>query len=112
MQLHHRLESRRFGGVAALATAASAIAVGAFAIGAFAIGRISVGKLALGRGAAQRIAIDELAIGKLQVGSQSLGEADGITRLASHHSVDQTVEKLKDALRSKGITLFALIDHS
>ena len=30
----------------------------------------------------------------------------------SHHSVDQTVEKLKNILQAKGVALFALIDHS
>ncbi|HTN52370.1 MAG TPA: DUF302 domain-containing protein [Anaeromyxobacter sp.] len=30
----------------------------------------------------------------------------------SHHSVDQTVERLEVLLRSKGVKLFALIDHS
>jgi uncharacterized protein (DUF302 family) len=32
--------------------------------------------------------------------------------IPSHHSVDQTVAKLKGILQSKGLTLFALIDHS
>ena len=36
----------------------------------------------------------------------------GIVNLASNHSVDQAVEKLKDVLQSKGVTLFALVDHS
>jgi uncharacterized protein (DUF302 family) len=36
----------------------------------------------------------------------------GIVNKSSHHSVDETVEKLKDILQSKGVTLFALIDHS
>lgn len=31
---------------------------------------------------------------------------------ASNHSVDQTVEKLKNILQSKGVTLFATVDHS
>lgn len=30
----------------------------------------------------------------------------------SNHSVEQTVERLKNILQSKGITMFALIDHS
>jgi uncharacterized protein (DUF302 family) len=30
----------------------------------------------------------------------------------SHHSVDQTVEKLKNILQAKGVALFALVDHS
>jgi uncharacterized protein (DUF302 family) len=37
---------------------------------------------------------------------------NGIVNLASNHSVDETVEKLTGILKSKGITLFAVIDHS
>lgn len=36
----------------------------------------------------------------------------GITTKPSHHSVDETVERLKGLLQAKGITLFALVDHS
>ena len=36
----------------------------------------------------------------------------GIVDKPSSHSVDQTVEKLKNILQAKGITLFALVDHS
>jgi uncharacterized protein (DUF302 family) len=36
----------------------------------------------------------------------------GIVSIPSHHSVDDTVERLKSILRTKEITLFALIDHS
>ena len=36
----------------------------------------------------------------------------GIVDRASHHSVDETVERLQGILRSRGITLFALVDHS
>jgi len=36
----------------------------------------------------------------------------GIIEKASNHSVDQTVEKLKNLLQAKGVTLFALVDHS
>ncbi len=36
----------------------------------------------------------------------------GIVDTPSHHSVDETVEKLKGILQAKGVTLFALIDHS
>ena len=36
----------------------------------------------------------------------------GIIDKPSKHSVDQTVENLKDILQSKGIKLFALVDHS
>ena len=37
---------------------------------------------------------------------------NGIVTIPSHHSVDETVERLKSILQSKGITLFAVIDHS
>ena len=37
---------------------------------------------------------------------------NGIVDKPSSHSVEQTVEKLKNILQSKGVTLFALIDHS
>jgi uncharacterized protein (DUF302 family) len=37
---------------------------------------------------------------------------NGVVTIPSNHSVDETVEKLKGILQSKGITLFALIDHS
>jgi uncharacterized protein (DUF302 family) len=37
---------------------------------------------------------------------------EGIVNRPSNHSVDQTVNRLKDILQSKKITLFALIDHS
>ena len=36
----------------------------------------------------------------------------GIIRIPSNHSVDETVNRLENILRSKEITLFALIDHS
>ena len=37
---------------------------------------------------------------------------NGIVTLASNHSVDQTVDKLTGILQSKGVTVFALVDHS
>ena len=36
----------------------------------------------------------------------------GIIDRPSNHSVDQTVDRLKTILQSKGVTLFALVDHS
>jgi uncharacterized protein (DUF302 family) len=36
----------------------------------------------------------------------------GIVDTPSNYSVDETVEKLKGILRDKGISLFALVDHS
>ena len=38
--------------------------------------------------------------------------ANGIETIASRHSVDETVEKLKQLLQFNGVTLFAIIDHS
>jgi len=36
----------------------------------------------------------------------------GIVSMASHHSVDETVAKLEEILRAKGVKIFALVDHS
>jgi Uncharacterized conserved protein len=38
--------------------------------------------------------------------------ANGIISIPTKYSVDQTVEKLAAILQAKGITLFALVDHS
>ena len=40
------------------------------------------------------------------------GAANGIISKPSNHSVDQTVDKLKSILDARGVTLFALVDHS
>ena len=37
---------------------------------------------------------------------------NGIVDIPSNRSVDQTVEKLKALLQAKGVTLFALVNHS
>jgi len=37
---------------------------------------------------------------------------NGIIDIASNHTVDEVVEKLKGILSAKGVTLFALVDHS
>jgi uncharacterized protein (DUF302 family)/uncharacterized membrane protein YidH (DUF202 family) len=37
---------------------------------------------------------------------------NGIVTIPSNHSVDETVAKLKGILQAKGVTLFALVDHS
>jgi uncharacterized protein (DUF302 family) len=37
---------------------------------------------------------------------------EGIVRIPSHRSVDETVDKLRAILQSKGVKLFALVDHS
>jgi uncharacterized protein (DUF302 family) len=36
----------------------------------------------------------------------------GIIDTPSNHSVDQTVDRLKNILQAKGVALFALVDHS
>ena len=43
---------------------------------------------------------------------EALVSGKGIIGKLSNHSVEQTVQKLKDILQSKGVRLFALIDHS
>jgi uncharacterized protein (DUF302 family) len=42
----------------------------------------------------------------------AMSQANGIVDKLSHHSVDDTVEKLKGILLSKGVMLFAIVDHS
>jgi uncharacterized protein (DUF302 family) len=44
--------------------------------------------------------------------NKSVHEKNGIVDVPSNYSVDQAVDKLKDILQSKGITLFTVIDHS
>jgi len=41
-----------------------------------------------------------------------VGKEEGIVNIPSNHAVNETVDRLENMLRSKGITLFALIDHS
>ena len=36
----------------------------------------------------------------------------GIVDVPSNHTVDETVAKLEEILAAKGVTLFALVDHS
>jgi uncharacterized protein (DUF302 family) len=42
----------------------------------------------------------------------SVSPDNGIIRKQSNHPVDETVAKLKGILESKGVKLFALVDHS
>ena len=44
--------------------------------------------------------------------TMTLSKGEGIINLASNHSVDQTLDKLKRILETKGVNLFALVDHS
>ena len=48
----------------------------------------------------------------MSAASNPVKKNKGIVDVPSNYSVDETVEKLKSILQSKGITLFALIDHS
>ena len=41
-----------------------------------------------------------------------LAKGGGIVDIPSNHSVNQTVEKLMAILEAKGVSLFALVDHS
>jgi uncharacterized protein (DUF302 family) len=42
----------------------------------------------------------------------ALATKKGIIDRPSNHSVEQTVDELKNILKSKGVTLFACVDHS
>jgi uncharacterized protein (DUF302 family) len=48
----------------------------------------------------------------LAVTEAPVEKGEGIVTIASHHSVDETVEKLKGILQAKGVMVFAVIDHS
>jgi uncharacterized protein (DUF302 family) len=41
-----------------------------------------------------------------------MSHANGIVDKPTHHPVDEAVERLTGILKSKGVTLFALVDHS
>ena len=44
--------------------------------------------------------------------ARAVEKDEGIVKIPSSHSVDQTVDKLKSILQSKEVKLFALINHS
>jgi len=48
----------------------------------------------------------------IEESTMALATNKGIIDKPSNLSVDQTVEKLKNILQSKGVTLFALVDHN
>ena len=52
------------------------------------------------------------SFGKDQESDMTSVPGNGIITKSSKHSVDETVDRLKTILQSKGATLFALIDHS
>jgi uncharacterized protein (DUF302 family) len=41
-----------------------------------------------------------------------MSETNGIIRIPGTHSVADTVEKLKAILQARGVTIFAIVDHS
>ena len=45
-------------------------------------------------------------LGRVEAGN------NGIVNVPSNHSVDETVESLKNILQAKGVNLFAVVDHS
>jgi uncharacterized protein (DUF302 family)/uncharacterized membrane protein YidH (DUF202 family) len=51
-------------------------------------------------------------LGKAQEEPMISSSQNGIVSIPSHQSVDNTVQKLDEILRAKGVKLFALIDHS
>jgi uncharacterized protein (DUF302 family) len=40
------------------------------------------------------------------------GDQQGLTKIASHYSVDETVDRIDRALTARGITIFCRVDHS
>jgi len=44
--------------------------------------------------------------------SMAANPSNGILSKASNHSVDETLEKLQRTLQAKGVTVFAVVDHS
>src|ERR1700680_34600 len=50
--------------------------------------------------------------GKSEETAMASTTGDGLVTKPSNHSVDQTLEKLESMLRAKGVTVFAVIDHS
>jgi uncharacterized protein (DUF302 family) len=50
--------------------------------------------------------------GKSEETAMAPTTGDGLISKPSNHSVDQTLEKLESTLRAKGVTIFALVDHS
>jgi uncharacterized protein (DUF302 family) len=49
---------------------------------------------------------------KPQRGARMILKDQGIIHTPSNHSVDQTVDRLKNMLKEKGVTVFAWVDHS
>ncbi|HEY3974693.1 MAG TPA: DUF302 domain-containing protein [Candidatus Sulfotelmatobacter sp.] len=43
---------------------------------------------------------------------EQMGQANGLVRVASRYSVDETVRRLQAAFAEKGMQVFAVIDHN
>ena len=41
-----------------------------------------------------------------------MSSSSGIVQISGNHSVDETVQKVKDILQAKSVMLFAVVDHS
>ena len=41
-----------------------------------------------------------------------MAKENGLVRVASHYSVDETIKRLQSAFAEKGLQMFAVIDHS
>jgi uncharacterized protein (DUF302 family)/uncharacterized membrane protein YidH (DUF202 family) len=57
-------------------------------------------------------ASEERSMVRSAVRSEASNSGNGMMNVPGSHTVDETVEKLKGILQAKGVTLFALIDHS
>jgi uncharacterized protein (DUF302 family) len=51
------------------------------------------------------------SLGEGQEKAMTTNVETGIVSIPSNHSVDQTVEKVEEILKAKGVKLFALVDH-
>lgn len=97
------------GAFASGARAIGTLSVGVFGLGAFFLGRLSIGRVAVRNARIRALEIDDLRIARYRAPRLA---NKGIVDRPSNYSVDRTVERLKEILRSKDVTLFALIDHS
>jgi uncharacterized protein (DUF302 family) len=64
---------------------------------------------------ARAVGVLAMAVGLLgasAVTEDPVEKGEGIATIASRHSVDETVEKLKGILQAKGVMVFAVVDHS
>lgn len=60
----------------------------------------------------QMIAVVAVCAFTVSLSGSTITEGNGIVEVPSNHSVDETVQRVEDILQSKGISLFAIIDHS